>query len=664
MIDKISVKFKDNPAYDTILKEIKSKEDIKVKSDNEFTSLYTEQKESTKEITQYQVLLKEDNSIVLNTLFAIINNKEKSIVNSSLIEEYNSYGVMIKKEYKLYNTKTIDKEISDSEALKVSKESIDINTDTYDNYDYIEKLERHFFDTGYLFIRDKLNNKTYKSEVLLDDQKGLQKMYQIINNYRKQEINPITQEEIENKLNKETNDKVKANLKQMSQGREKYSYKSEYDKEYISQGYNNSIKNNTKKIVSLSIAVFVLLISIVYALFTQNLNTKGTGINRKSNFDIYFNNVSDFQTTGTASVVTPNPKVREHTTIIEDYEATLITPSDSIYFTFDIVNDGDYDATLTSLTLGPVTCSVNGDETDTSARNVCENIEYTMKYTDNNQNVSTNDKLLSKETKSVKVTLTYKDTISADKLPTSNVSISNLGIELVYEADTTAKTKNDGSTPYYQIGEELTVKNEKYNIIGIGTDYLTLLKQEPLTVAEVNTYGGVGTDDNRVNKYTGSSVGEAYNINGYGGIAYYSSPTCGYMYIEGVRQSLVDNGCLRDYKTSDIKFVVDNWINDIFVLGDLKEINGYKARLIEKEELISNFYPRCGPYAKSCDKENDTPSWLYNIKYEYWTMTKWPFYNYTWLMWTVSRSGSLSQGSSYAGSYLVRPVINIYKSKL
>ncbi len=408
------------------------------------------------EITEVEITIKNE-IITLQTNYAMIGNADLplnkcSITNSVSKEKYNEYGIMINKEYKLYKPRIINHpqdDLSLTEILQPSREAFYEESSYNNSYMYREYAQRMQIDIAKIYIVDKVNSKEYASEILLEN--NYQKMNIDIKDYGEKEIEPLTIDQIEEKIKTEHNPKVQEGLRKLSKSRDSYEYKSLKDPNFISKGYGYSrsfLTRQKQKVMTLSIIVVLFLITIIYAIFTQNLNTKGTGINRKSNFDIYFNNVSDFQTTGTASVVTPNPKAREHTTIIEDYEATLITPSDSIYFTFDIVNDGDYDATLTSLTLGPVKCSVNGDETDTSARNVCENIEYTMKYTDNNQNVSTNDKLLSKETKNVKVTLTYKDTITADKLPTSNVSISNLGIELVYEADNQAKTNNDGSTPY------------------------------------------------------------------------------------------------------------------------------------------------------------------------------------------------------------------------
>ncbi len=53
--------------------------------------------------------------------------------------------------------------------------------------------------------------------------------------------------------------------------------------------------------------IFIGIIAIEYAVFTQSLNINGSGVDRKSNFNIYFNNVSDFQTSGTASVLDEYP---------------------------------------------------------------------------------------------------------------------------------------------------------------------------------------------------------------------------------------------------------------------------------------------------------------------------------------------------------------------
>ena len=402
-------------------------------------------------------------------------------------------------------------------------------------------------------------------------------------------------------------------------------------------------RNKKKILIGACAFIFVGIIAIAYATFTQGLNINGSGVNRKSNFDIHFANLSSPTIVGTANVATA-PTIQNNSTVIEDYSITLATPKDSVSYTFDIVNDGDYDATLKGLTVGPVKCSVNGNESDQSAVNVCQNIEYTLKYADGSTLQTNNDRLLSKETKHLKLTLTYKEFNDASKLPTNNVSISNLGIELVYEADNQAKTNSDGSTPYetssYTVGQELTVKGDKYNILSVGSDYLTLLKQEPLTVTEIEALGM--SADYNYEEEEGTSTDWA-------GVIYDDDSS--------------------DYANSEIKYVVDAWATDKFQNDELKKVDNYKARLISFDEVHSFGFgdePQspCGP---SCGvlyypKTDAVPSWLYNSNYWYWTISGKEGSSSD--VWYVDRGGNLRDNNVNANNGAVRPVINLYKSKL
>ena len=58
---------------------------------------------------------------------------------------------------------------------------------------------------------------------------------------------------------------------------------------------------------------------------------------------------------------------------------------------------------------------------------------------------------------------------------------------------------------------------------------VTLLKETPLTIDEVEFYGESGTDNNHVNNYSlPAYFNRAWPANGYGGVAYYGSENCGY----------------------------------------------------------------------------------------------------------------------------------------
>ena len=89
--------------------------------------------------------------------------------------------------------------------------------------------------------------------------------------------------------------------------------------------------NRNKNIVfgMLALVVSVVAIGIAYAGFTGTLNINDTGNIVSSKWDIYFNNLSNAVTTGTANVVIPaqiSPKTK-----IGDYYVELASPGDSAF---------------------------------------------------------------------------------------------------------------------------------------------------------------------------------------------------------------------------------------------------------------------------------------------------------------------------------------------
>ena len=221
------------------------------------------------------------------------------------------------------------------------------------------------------------------------------------------------------------------------------------------------------------------------------------------------------------------------------------------------------------------------------------------------------------------------------------------------------------SYPVYSIGNEITVAGGQYYVIDNSDkyqDYVVALKAEPLTVDDVNTYGGEYVN-RYIHNYYGS-VGSAYDMNGYGGISYYSSETCGW---PTPHSDWVMSGCdeqnARNYKTSHIKRVVDNWAQNIIGNNKLKEINEYRARLITKDEARNNL--KCD---KGCSKSPYT--WTYNENYNYWTMTPYEdnIYNNVNVsaddMYEITNLGVVREYQLYAADKAVRPVINVYKSAI
>lgn len=220
----------------------------------------------------------------------------------------------------------------------------------------------------------------------------------------------------------------------------------------------------------------------------------------------------------------------------------------------------------------------------------------------------------------------------------------------------------------YIIGDKINFNGVDFYVIApstTATEYVTLLKAEAFKYDEIMKYG-----EGHINMYTDSmDIDSAYrvpnNINGYGYMAYYTSSTCGY----NENRQFNSSGCTNDYNKSEIKYVIDAWVNEI--IGNenlLVDSFGYASRLITIEELTENLgyiienvntvYPSSG---------GETPSFVYDGRYGYWTMSD-PW-DSGYSLWTVMSNGGLYPYSnvtktiyhSPAEAYAVRPVINLNK---
>ena len=161
------------------------------------------------------------------------------------------------------------------------------------------------------------------------------------------------------------------------------------------------------------------------------------------------------------------------------------------------------------------------------------------------------------------------------------------------------------------------------------SDYVVALKDNALTATEITSVGG--------------TVGSTYSdTNQTGGMAYHASSSV--------------------YGTSAVKSVVDSWASNKFT-DQLKTVDGYSARLINLNEVTNLGYEWVDDGSAAFWQATDaTPTWLYDSSYWYWTMS--PYNNSSSSVWYVGSGGFLYNPDVYAGNGAVRPVINVYKSKI
>lgn len=199
---------------------------------------------------------------------------------------------------------------------------------------------------------------------------------------------------------------------------------------------NNNNGREMKILVVAALIISIVAIGIGFAAFSQNLTINGNASVQTSSWKVKFSELGSATLTGTAAEVT-KPTLSD--TTIGTYNATFKTPGDSISYKIKVSNTGSYNAKITTATIPVPTCTGKSGETtaEADAGKVCDKLTYTLVYdTDDTQSagqaVQVGDTLKAGETRPMLLTLKYTDFIDAALLPAADVSISNLGVTLVY----------------------------------------------------------------------------------------------------------------------------------------------------------------------------------------------------------------------------------------
>ncbi len=279
----------------------------------------------------------------------------------------------------------------------------------------------------------------------------------------------------------------------------------------------------------LALLVSIVAVSISYAAFTQNLNINGTANVQATNWSVHFANLTNGVRSGTA-VERTAPTIKSGQTSIGDYSVDFYTPGDSITYTFDVVNDGDYDAKISVLTKGTPTCT--GSDA-TSNTNVCNNLEYTLTYTTGGAAVAQNDALRKNETKNMTLILRYKTTIGQNELPTATVNVSNLGVTLqyaqasLYDGVNTEVPKltyiNRQNSGQITAGDEVAIDTEHFYVVSTDSTNTVLLAKYNLLVGDVYNSSDGGSTWSFTKTLSSSDSG--YGLQNESAKGYYSGGT-------------------------------------------------------------------------------------------------------------------------------------------
>lgn len=194
----------------------------------------------------------------------------------------------------------------------------------------------------------------------------------------------------------------------------------------------------TRNIILIVLAVCLIGITVAYATLSQNLNISGVANVDKTSWNIHFTNVLtpkvEGQATGGKAVLNSG------STVITISEGTLSAPGDKIVYTFDVINEGDLPAEVeTTLTQMESCKAENGSDVSM----FCNKIGLDLVYADTKEKVQKSDRLLSKETKTLNLIITYDKDKLLTTLPTSPIVLSNITSTINY----TMLTKEKNDTP-------------------------------------------------------------------------------------------------------------------------------------------------------------------------------------------------------------------------
>ena len=182
-------------------------------------------------------------------------------------------------------------------------------------------------------------------------------------------------------------------------------------------------RKNIKKIQAMIVILLICFISIAYAYLSSNIQINGTAVIKNKKWDIYFDNVEIYQGS-VEPVVEPTTDAQNPLTI--EYEVNLNKPGEYHKFDVDVVNNGEFDATLDSITITKLTAEQQ------------KYLDYSVTYKDGTE-IAKGDIVNSKSSRKLTVNLEYKKDITVEDLQTEDQTL-NLSIELIYVL---AETESD-----------------------------------------------------------------------------------------------------------------------------------------------------------------------------------------------------------------------------
>jgi len=186
------------------------------------------------------------------------------------------------------------------------------------------------------------------------------------------------------------------------------------------------LKKHTILVVICLLIVILSVVGISYAMVTTSLDIKGKMKMSSASWSVHFDNLEKANIIGSA-IELNKPTIIDKSTSIVNVNVKLQQPTDVVSYVFEVVNDGEIDAELSSYQIAEPSCKGLGENASDDALMVCKNIKYEITYLDGSK-INIGDTLKTKTRRKMKLKLSFSGT----QLPLNEVDISNLSIALSY----------------------------------------------------------------------------------------------------------------------------------------------------------------------------------------------------------------------------------------
>ena len=180
-------------------------------------------------------------------------------------------------------------------------------------------------------------------------------------------------------------------------------------------------KRNTQTIIIAVLAVAVLFMSVGFATFAQTLNIQGNVQVEPTRWSVHWDTSSYQKASGSVDILDGSLTANSTPTLTNTdvtFGAKLSKPGDYAEFTINAINDGDFDAQLTAITLTSLTTEQS------------KYLEYTVTYAGTDYTASATGLSIDlpatsgSNTVTVKVNVKYITPANATELPTTTQNIS------------------------------------------------------------------------------------------------------------------------------------------------------------------------------------------------------------------------------------------------